>query len=1095
MTTTPSTTLSASLSHLNPQQQQAVIHPLDHGLHVIAGAGTGKTTVISHRYAHCYQTLLKEGLIQPEKHILTLTFTIKAAEEMALRIRKQLDAISQSNTSQAFDPQQAYVLHFHGLGQRLLRQHGQRIGLPTKFSILDSAEQEHHTRQLIEKLAHPESHPSLQQTIRHAIHANHLEDLVSPDALSHTWIHQHITDLPTHEILQALPTIIDRIKSAGLSPKQLHQLASTQHQHFIQMLNRLPLQQVDGTPFETNQDMAQAWDDHTASWQHQPNTLRGKDLGADEKMLKSQLEWLNAKWKVMVHGVPTHPLPRYSYKKIQPGDERAWQRVVDHLEHHRPLIDTVTAFYALYQYHLHQNSLCDFNDLILRSLELFETCPDLLQHYQQQFRHIIVDEFQDTNDSQLKLIQILLGNHQSHVTVVGDEKQSIYGFRFAQPENLHRLAQHCPSMTPLNLDTNYRCHPVILDVANAVTNATLQKPDQQLKAGASPSNKTENSHATVEWIDLSPAEEEPEQEREKENTPSSSSKNQKPQKTSILLYQQAEARWIAQRIQALCHPHRENTPNQYTYNDIAILVPTHTKAARIAEELTQANIPSSLEKGFALFTHPETLDLQAWMQWLQNPNHSEALLRLLQNKLTDKQLHTLCKLRGYRSKNDPSNKNNPPQQPISLLQALQSPEGQTSIRQWPTGLQHALNDLLQTHQQTRQQLRQVPLLQAIQHSAEHLGLLSENQLAAPRFIQWIEGHLKREKSYLTLGQLNQRIHVWQRLNNPVLEQAPIQNSTAHKTNDSNSSNQGGQGLGVVRILTIHASKGLEFPVVFVSGVHKTPYRSPLSDPIGFEPQFAPYKGFGLFLNKTPIIDGEQHSTHSLPKRFADNLWCRPRFTDEQQRLFYVAITRAKEHLFVIRHPEAPEWTALEPLTPHLNTPINTIGTIGQKETNGTAQTNDHIQHTRLPINHIPVPESLASHEQSSPHNHPSKTSSETIQNSQNREQKSTHPQTPKPSPPQWTTEQLGQVQQCPVSFQLRLQGVRARVQPQHVSQDDKPDTKPLETDLTNLLKPETLQEQAHQLAQQPSLTQRPAHIHCNTVQCGYHVCCPQYSES
>lgn len=1031
---TPTLHSSPTDTSLNLLQQQAVKHPIEQGLHVIAGAGTGKTTVISHRYAHIYKTLQQQKSPNPASQILTLTFTVKAAEEMAQRIQQQL---TQQKISPSFDTNTAYINNFHGFGQHILRQHGERIGIPQTFSILDTAEQEQTTQTLLQQLAQPNQHPDIQQTITHALIAAGVADVILPDALNPDWIHEQITEMPTHEVLNALPTLIDRIKSAGLSPKQLYTLAQQQHDQLLGMLQSFPGNRFGGTEnphsqtneaLTDNESMASIWDNHTEAWQHAQNTLRGHNHGADEKMLKEQLKWLNDDWKVMVNGVPLRPLPRISRGKVDPGDERAWKRILDQFAHHRCLIDTVTAFYAVYQFYIHQRSQCDFNDLILRALEVLDTCPDILNHYQQQFRHIIVDEFQDTNDSQLKLIQRLLGQHGSHVTVVGDEKQSIYGFRFAQPENLHRLAESLPHVTHLTLKSNYRCQPAILDVANAYTQHTLNKPQQTLTAGANPT--PDAPFPVVEWIDLMP-------DNAHDDSPKQTSP---PDKTSILAYQEAEAHWMAQRIQQLTL----TTP--FTYNDMVILVPTHTKASRISEILSESGIPSSLEKGFALFMHPETLILQAWMRWLQAPNHSEALVRILQEKLTDAQLRQLCALRGPRNAQQPS-----------LVSVWQSKAGKDLIQQWPQGLQNALSDLWETHQTTRYRLRQEPLVTVLQDSAEQLGFTSELHMAAPLFLQWIEAHLKREKRYLTLGQVNQRIQSWQRLNNTVLEHTQQRSESSAQTNPTQQS---------VRILTIHASKGLEFPVVFVSGVYESTYRSPLSEPIGFEPQFKPHPGFGLFLTKTPLIDGSSnHNTHSLPKRLADNLWCRPRFTDEQQRLFYVAITRAKRHLFVIRHPKAPAWTDLTPLIPYLTTQHSVTG-------------EGPIQQTVLPIHQVPLMQPLHNSETT----YPRDLSSQKSLNPQpaftpnTPDYSKAHEASPTPS---YSPQALALLERCPIAFQLSLVGVNSKSTQLNSSHWQ-------DTDLV---------EQANQLAQHDSLIERPPHIDCPAIQCGYHHCCPRFSTS
>lgn len=1065
---------TALIADLNPQQQQAVMHPINEGLHVIAGAGTGKTTVIARRYAHLFNQLHQAGRYNPEHHLLTVTFTVKAAEEMKHRIAKQLQSDTPNLSNASTQPSRAstittehlntegWITHFHGLGHRLLRQHGEHIGLPRSFRVLDSAEREQRYNVLIDTLSNPTNNPSLTQDISTALTRAGLLNIIAPDSLNIQTLKTTFTTLATHDLFKALPPLIERIKSAGLSPKEFFDTAHTQNTTLNNALDYFPLHASDGSSFDGNQTLAEVWDHHLNNWRDKSYSIKGHDLGADEKMLKKQLAWLNSDWKVMVNGVECHPLPRKVRTNVVDGDSRAWENLKKMWPADNALIPVVSTFYALYQYQLHQQGACDFDDLILRTLELFDTHPTILAQYQDQFQHIIVDEFQDTNDSQLKLIQRLLGSHQegkvrSHVTVVGDEKQSIYGFRYAQPENLNTLANYCPQVTSLQLGTNYRSTATILNVINQYTTTILNLPNQTLSSGEKTSERALSS--TVEWITLCDLPEPDEKTGEPATNPPLKSEStdkkppapQKSGKPSLTVYQDAEARWITQRIATLL------SEKQYPAQDIAILVPTHTKGQRLYEQLINAGIPAQTEKGFSLLTHPTAMNIQAWMLWLQNPHNTEALVRLLQTRFTDGQLYTLCQQRGPRGLTQ-----------LSLFSVIQSEEGQQIIQQWNPADQHDLHLLLDAHTHTRHTLKSEPLIDTIETSATELGLLSSSNPvdshAGSGFLRWVQHHIARERRYLTLSQVNQRINQWQRLSSPVIEPTKANETTP---NDDK---------GAVRILTIHAAKGLEFPVVFVSAVSKNDYHSPISGLVGFEPQFAHKPGFGVFLAKNPLIDGTSHNTHSFKKRLSDTLWNRPRHTSESKRLFYVALTRAKEKLMVTRHTDAPSWTNIQEFT-------ETV-TCQQPYQQPTTQQETNVSHHLVPLHQVPVmtPENNALAPAIQP-----PACNVSVNNTENPLTQTPCPithHTVTPSSRPFTLAEQTTAARCPVEYQLKYVW---NMSPNNTYPNNMYKAPENQLELVNRT---DLEETLSTLQSSQKLVDKPSFVQCDTIACGYHHLCP-----
>ena len=135
--------------------------------------------------------------------------------------------------------------------------------------------------------------------------------------------------------------------------------------------------------------------------------------------------------------------------------------------------------YKEYQATLKRNNAMDFDDLIVKTVELFRVCPDVLEYYQDRFRYIMVDEYQDTNTAQFKLVSILADKYRN-LCVVGDDDQSIYKFRGANIENILNFEKDFEDATVIKLEQNYRSTQNILDAANAVISHNIGRKEKAL---------------------------------------------------------------------------------------------------------------------------------------------------------------------------------------------------------------------------------------------------------------------------------------------------------------------------------------------------------------------------------------------------------------------------------------------------------------------------------------------------------------------------------------------------------------------------------------------------------------------------------------
>lgn len=247
-----------------------------------------------------------------------------------------------------------------------------------------------------------------------------------------------------------------------------------------------------------------------------------------------------------------------------------------------PSRKTLVQIYAHYEAACEQNGQVDFNELLLRTLELLRDNPDLLAHYQRRFRHLLVDEFQDTNAIQYAWLT-LLASGGSHVTVVGDDDQSIYGWRGAKIENIRHLGQDFPDLRTIRLEQNYRSTARILAAANAVIKNNDDRLGKEL------------------WTDGHEGD---------------------PIRIYEAFNEVDEARFIAARI-ALWQEQGG------ALVDAAVLYRSNAQARVLEEALIQMGIPYRVYGGHRFFERAEIKDTLSYLQLVRNPDMDLALERVI----------------------------------------------------------------------------------------------------------------------------------------------------------------------------------------------------------------------------------------------------------------------------------------------------------------------------------------------------------------------------------------------------------------------------------------------------------------------------------
>ena len=254
-----------------------------------------------------------------------------------------------------------------------------------------------------------------------------------------------------------------------------------------------------------------------------------------------------------------------------------------HIEHKGdPYQRQQVAIYQAYEELCQRSGLVDFAELLLRAHELWLKQPELLAHYQQRFQHILVDEFQDTNTIQYAWLRVLAGN-SARITIVGDDDQSIYGWRGARIENLQRFGRDFPRARTLRLEQNYRSTGAILKAANAL----IAHNDGRLGKNL--------------WT---------------------AGEEGEPVQLYTAINEQDEARFVVERIQAQIEQGEARSDN-------AILYRSNAQSRVFEERLLQAGIPYRVYGGLRFFERQEIKDALAYLRLCQNREDDASFDRIV----------------------------------------------------------------------------------------------------------------------------------------------------------------------------------------------------------------------------------------------------------------------------------------------------------------------------------------------------------------------------------------------------------------------------------------------------------------------------------
>lgn len=430
--------------------------------------------------------------------------------------------------------------------------------------------------------------------------------------------------------------------------------------------------------------------------------------------------------------------------------------------------ELVAVVYAEYQHRLAMANAVDFDDLIMRTVELFQRCPQVSEYYRHKFRYIFVDEYQDTNHAQYVLVRELSGidsgeepdQHMrgagrvgpSWITVVGDSDQSIYAFRGADIRNIQDFEQDFPNAKTIMLEQNYRSTQTILDAANAVIARNENRKPKKLWTALGEGDKIVGYAA--------------------DNA-------------------QQEAGWIANEIAQI---HEEEG---VAYRDIAIMYRANAQSRSLEEAMINANLPYQLVGGTKFYERREIKDALAYLQAIVNPADNVNVRRILNVPKRGLGVRAEGLIASYADAHDTTF--------FGAIEHMEQIEGMSARTSKPLGvfrdMMHGLADFAKEHdtkpsEVVAEVLSKSGILEELQRSedpqdASRVDNLSQLQSVAAEFEQ----------------------------NTPDATLAGFLETTALVA-DSDQLPGENEDSGKVTMMTLHTAKGLEYPYVFLTGMEQ-----------------------------------------------------------------------------------------------------------------------------------------------------------------------------------------------------------------------------------------------------------------------------------
>ncbi|MBC8586752.1 DNA helicase PcrA [Paratissierella segnis] len=440
----------------------------------------------------------------------------------------------------------------------------------------------------------------------------------------------------------------------------------------------------------------------------------------------------------------------------------------------------VGELYQLYQNKLKEYNALDFDDLLIKAVELFELNPGILDYYQRKFKYIFVDEYQDTNKIQYRLVK-LLSERFKNICVVGDSDQSIYSWRHADITNILDFEKDFPGAKVVLLEQNYRSTQSILNVANSVIKNNSSRKDKNLWTA-----KDEGRSVLYERLE----------------------------------YSEEEAYYVSRKIHELVF-------KGYKLSDIAILYRTNVQSRIFEEAFVNERLPYKLVGGLKFYDRKEVKDILAYLKFIQNPNDNISLRRIINTPKRGIGDATLAKIQDYAIETNDS-----------IYGVLLDIDSVNSLSQRAKNSVKPFVELMNGLMAKMEIMGLKDFIEDVINSSGYVADLEKDDTVESRTrIENIRDFLSVA---LTFEEKNPESDM-----EDFLASVSLLSDVDKTVEDDN----------LISLMTVHSAKGLEFPVVFLVGMEE-----------------------GLFpISRSFDSDDDM---------------------EEERRLCYVALTRAKEVLYI-----------------------------------------------------------------------------------------------------------------------------------------------------------------------------------------------------
>ncbi|MFC8140477.1 DNA helicase PcrA [Streptomyces paradoxus] len=472
---------------------------------------------------------------------------------------------------------------------------------------------------------------------------------------------------------------------------------------------------------------------------------------------------------------------------------------------------TLAQAYAMYQSRLREANALDFDDLIMTTVNLLRAFPDVAEHYRRRFRHVLVDEYQDTNHAQYALVRELVGTFEhpvdvppeaevppAELCVVGDADQSIYAFRGATIRNILQFEEDYPDATTILLEQNYRSTQTILSAANAVIERNESRRPKNLWTNAGSGARITGYVADTEHD---------------------------------------EAQFVADEIDRL------TDAGEAKAGDVAVFYRTNAQSRVFEEVFIRVGLPYKVVGGVRFYERKEVRDVLAYLRVLSNPEDSVPLRRILNvpKRGIGDRAEAMIDALSQREK-------------ISFPQALKRVDEAYGMAARSTNAVKRFNTLMEDLRTIVESgAGPATVLEAV---LERTGYLAELQASTdPQDETRIEN--LQELAAVAMEFEQERGEDEQTTLSDFLEQVAL-------VADSDQIPDEEDGDGVITLMTLHTAKGLEFPVVFLTGMED-----------------------GVFPHMRALGQTKE--------------------LEEERRLAYVGITRARERLYLTRSTLRSAW--------------------------------------------------------------------------------------------------------------------------------------------------------------------------------------------